>query len=60
MSGAKHRHNLVAANVLGEIHAAFKNRPCIVYGSDMKVRVEKANVFRYPDVSALCGPIDFL
>lgn len=24
----------------------------------MKVRVEKANIFRYPDVSALCGPID--
>ena len=41
------------------IHNAFRDRPCIVYGSDMKVRVEQANLFRYTDISALCGPIDF-
>ncbi len=59
MAGARHRHNLVAGNTYGEIRSALKGRPCIVYGSDMKVRIEKANLFRYPDVSAVCGPIHF-
>jgi len=59
MAGAKHRHNLVAGNVFRHLANALVERPCIVYGSDMKVRVEKANQFRYPDVSAVCGPIDF-
>jgi Uma2 family endonuclease len=59
MAGAKYRHNLVVVNVLGEIRNALRGKPCIVFGSDMKVRIEKANCFRYPDVSAVCGPIDF-
>ena len=59
MAGARHRHNVVAVNTLRRIANAFEKRPCVVYGSDMKVRIEKANIFRYPDVSALCGPIDF-
>lgn len=59
MAGAKYRHNIVVVNVLGEIRNALRDSPCIVFGSDMKVRIEKANCFRYPDVSAICGPIDF-
>jgi Uma2 family endonuclease len=59
MSGATFRHNVIAGNVFRRIGNAFQNRPCIVFGSDMKVRVDKANSFRYPDVSALCGPINF-
>ena len=59
MAGAKYRHNLVAGALLRLIGNAFVDRPCVAFGSDMKVRIEKANVFRYPDASALCGPIDF-
>jgi len=59
MAGARHRHHLVVGNTFGAIHAALRRRSGVVLGSDMKIRVEKANLFRYPDVSAVCGPIDF-
>lgn len=59
MAGARYRHNLVAGALNRLIGNAFVDRPFIAFGSDMKVRIEKANVFRYPDTSALCGPIDF-
>jgi len=59
MAGARYRHNVVVGNTYGAIHAVLRGRPCVVFGSDMKIRVEKANLFRYPDVSAVCGPIDF-
>jgi Uma2 family endonuclease len=59
MAGASINHNRISANVLSGLRTRLRSRPCEVLGSDMKVRVDKANVFRYPDVSGLCGPILF-
>lgn len=59
LAGAKYRHNVFVGNINRVIGNAFVDWPCVVFGSDMKVRIEKANCFRYPDISALCGPIDF-
>ncbi|AUB81059.1 Uma2 family endonuclease [Candidatus Thiodictyon syntrophicum] len=55
MAGASEAHNLIAGNVYGELRTAFKGRPCYVYTSDMKVRIESANLGTYPDVMAVCG-----
>jgi Uma2 family endonuclease len=59
MAGAKVNHNRIAANVLRNLGNQLRSRPCEAFGSDMKVRIDKANAFRYPDISALCGPILF-
>ena len=59
MAGARVNHNQIAANIGGMLWSQLRNRPCRVFGSDMKVRIDKANAFRYPDVSGLCGPILF-
>ena len=55
MAGGSETHNLIAGNVFGELHNRFKGRPCYVYTSDMKVRIESANLGTYPDVMAVCG-----
>jgi Uma2 family endonuclease len=55
MAGGSETHNLIAGNVYGELRNAFKGRPCYVYTSDMKVRIESANLGAYPDVMAVCG-----
>lgn len=59
MAGATYRHNLIAINLQAELRNALKDRPCVVLGSDMKVWIESANTFAYPDVSGRCGPLDF-
>jgi Uma2 family endonuclease len=59
MAGAKVNHNRIAANVLGILWSQLRGRPSEALGSDMRVRIEKANAFRYPDVSGLCGPMLF-
>jgi Putative restriction endonuclease len=59
MAGAKVNHNRIAANVLGILWSQLRGRPCEALGSDMKVRIDKANAFRYPDVSGLCEPMLF-
>ncbi len=54
MSGASPTHNQITANVLAEIHAQFKKRPCRVYVNDMRVKVSPTGLYTYPDIVALC------
>jgi Uma2 family endonuclease len=55
MTGAKENHNLIVTNLIILIGTQFKQRPCRVYASDMKVRIDEADACTYPDVIALCG-----
>lgn len=58
MSGAKRRHNLIAAHVLGHAWREASARGRQAFGSDMKVYVETHNCFYYSDVSVCCDPSD--
>jgi Uma2 family endonuclease len=59
MSGAALNHNIIATNLTREISNHLKGRPCQVLGSDMRVQVEAADAYFYPDLSGLCGGFDF-
>jgi Uma2 family endonuclease len=55
MTGATEQHNLIVANVVRELGIALKPKPCRVYPSDLKVRIEADNVGTYPDAMVICG-----
>ena len=59
MAGARVNHNRIAGNLNRLMGNQLAGRPCEVFNSDMKVRIDKANAFRYPDLSGLCGPMVF-
>jgi Uma2 family endonuclease len=59
MAGAKRKHNIVVSNLIITIGSSFKNRPCVVYPSDMRVRVEEGRHYTYPDLSLVCGRSEF-
>jgi len=59
MSGAALNHNIIASNLNGELRGQLKDRPCQVLGSDMKVQVDTADAYFYPDISGLCGEFEF-
>ncbi len=59
MSGAGLDHNRICGNLSGEIREQLKDRPCEAFASEMKVRIEVADCFFYPDISGLCGPMEF-
>ncbi|MDM8545609.1 Uma2 family endonuclease [Candidatus Venteria ishoeyi] len=54
MSGASEAHNLITANITSELHFQMKCRPCKTYSSDMRVKIDTAGHYVYPDVIALC------
>jgi len=55
MVGTTPLHNLISGNVFSVLRAALKGRPCRVFMSDVKLRVNSADAFFYPDVFVTCG-----
>ena len=59
MIGATRKHNLIAGNIFGEIHAQLKERPCEVYMNDMRVKVNTSGLYTYPDLAVVCDEPQF-
>ena len=54
MSGARLKHNQVAANLLIDIGGFLKDKKCQVLPSDMRVATPARDAYMYPDVSIVC------
>lgn len=57
MAGASPRHNVLVANIVGELRAALRGGPCVALPSDMKIHIPAKPGFVYPDASVVCGPM---
>ena len=54
MAGATRAHNLIVANVIGELRNILRQRPCESYPSDMRVKSPATASYTYPDVVVVC------
>lgn len=59
MTGASFRHNQIAMNISAHLHFSLKSSDCFIFMADMKVQAAPGLHYTYPDVSAVCGEIDF-
>jgi Uma2 family endonuclease len=59
MSGASVPHNLIVANLIITLGSQLRGGPCRVFPSDLKVHVPFGRNYFYPDVSIVCGEIEF-
>ena len=55
MSGASPAHVDIESNVFLSLGNALRGRPCRVYTSNMRVRIDVVGQYRYPDLTAACG-----
>jgi Uma2 family endonuclease len=58
MAGDTPEHARLAANIIGELTAALRGRPCSVFTSDARVRIEATDRATYPDVTVVCGRLE--
>ncbi|APB34237.1 Uncharacterized protein conserved in cyanobacteria [Gloeomargarita lithophora Alchichica-D10] len=60
MAGASDVHNLIAISIISRLYAHLSGSPCRVFMSDMKVKinVQEADIFYYPDILVTCDPTD--
>ena len=54
MSGGSCWHSIISANIGREFGTALKGRGCVVFESNMRVKVEATGLYTYPDVSVAC------
>ena len=57
MAGGTPEHAALAANLIGMLSVELRGKPCRVYTSDLRVRVNETGLTTYPDVSVVCGEI---
>jgi Uma2 family endonuclease len=58
MAGGEDRNATVAGNLYMSLRQHLRGTPCRVYGSDVKLRIEAADCFFYPDVMVTCSAAD--
>ncbi len=59
MTGASVPHNIISMNVANALYNAPADGDCLVFHGDLKVQIEEAAHYVYPDVSVVCGPIEY-
>ncbi len=56
MAGGTREHARLTAASTVALGIALRGRPCVVYSSDVRVRVAATDRTTYPDVTVVCGP----
>jgi Uma2 family endonuclease len=55
MSGARLKHNQIAANLIATIGSHLKGKNCQILPADMRVATPNRDAYIYPDATILCG-----
>jgi Uma2 family endonuclease len=55
MSGARLKHNQVAANLYAKAGSWLENKECQIIPSEMRVATPNRDTYLYPDASIVCG-----
>lgn len=58
MAGVEDRHASVVGNLYVALRAHLHGTPCRIYVNEVKLRVEAANCYFYPDVMVTCSAQD--
>ncbi len=59
MSGGSRNHSVICTNLIRRIGESLDDKDCILFDGNMKVDIPKADAFVYPDMSLVCGNIEF-
>ncbi|MBF0467530.1 MAG: Uma2 family endonuclease [Desulfamplus sp.] len=59
MAGASRQHNQITFNISVGLGVELKNRQCVAYSSDMRVKISQTGLYSYPDIVATCNTPEF-
>lgn len=59
MLGGTVAHGRIAARTIGELHMSLRGRKCSIQSSDVRVYIPATQRYVYPDVSVVCGGIEY-
>lgn len=56
MTGGTFAHALLQSRLIQHLGRQLEGKPCLVLGSEMRIRIELNHTGLYPDLSIVCGP----
>ncbi len=59
MAGGSSNHNVIAGNISRDLGNSLEAKPCQVYIFDMRLLVDRNELYTYPDVMVICGNPEF-
>ena len=59
MAGASRKHVAIVTNISYVLVGQLKGRSCVVFASDLRVKVGKTGLYTYPDIVVVCGESHF-
>lgn len=60
MTGGTADHSTIAVNLSAELRQSLATRPCRVFNSDMRLHIQKSDLYTYPDIMVICSKLKFL
>lgn len=58
MAGGTIEHAAIAVNASSALSQRLRESSCVVFSSDLKVRVLATGLLTYPDVTVICGAVE--
>lgn len=55
LAGASRQHNRIVTNLVSGLDSQLRERPCNVYSSGLRVKINRSGLYTYPDVVVTCG-----
>ena len=59
MAGGTPQHSLIATNLARELGNRLKSGNGVPYNADLRIKIEATGLCTYPDLSVICGPLQF-
>ena len=59
MAGASPDHAKIVINIGGELRARLKGKPCDIFSTDLRLKVDRTGLYTYPDIVTLCGQPEY-
>jgi len=58
-AGGTPQHSLIATNLARELGNHLVKSGCAVYNADLRIKIDATGLCTYPDLSVVCGPLQF-
>jgi Uma2 family endonuclease len=60
MAGGTANHSTIALSFGAELLQILKSKPCRVYNSDVRLLIQGSGLYTYPDLTIVCGKIEYM
>jgi Uma2 family endonuclease len=59
MAGGTRRHSRIGLKLATALENRLAGKPCEVFNSDMRLKIEATELYAYPDIQVACGELRF-